>query len=110
MSGGNDIELTDDNFQSEVLDSDKPCLVDFWAEWCRPCLMIAPAVEELANEYTGKIKVGKVNVDEASQVSSDYGIMSIPTLAVFKNGEMVDKMVGASSKSAIEEFMKPHVS
>ena len=110
MSSGIEVNLTDDNFKSEVLDSTIPCLVDFWAEWCRPCIMIAPTVEEIAKEYQGKLKVGKVNVDEADKVSSDYGVMSIPTLAVFKNGEIVDKMVGASSKNAIEDFIKPHIS
>ncbi|MBN1521653.1 MAG: thioredoxin [Candidatus Aureabacteria bacterium] len=109
MSSNDALRITDENFQTEVLESRTPCLVDFWAEWCRPCLMIAPAVEEIAREYQGKVKIAKVNVDEAGHVSSDYGIMSIPTLAVFKDGELVDKMVGASSKSAIEEFIKPHL-
>ena len=109
MSSDGEVKLTDDNFKSEILDSQMPCLVDFWAEWCRPCLMIAPAIGEIAKEYQEKLKVGKVNVDEANQVSSDYGVMSIPTLAIFKNGDLVDKMVGASSKHAIEEFIKPHI-
>ncbi len=109
MSSELEITLTDDNFQSEVLESNLPCLVDFGAEWCGPCRMIAPSIEAIAAEYQGKLKVGKVNVDDASQVSTEYGVMSIPTLALFKNGEVVDKMVGGSSKSAIEDFLKPHL-
>jgi thioredoxin 1 len=110
MSSDLEVHLTDDNFHKEVIEANVPCLVDFWAEWCGPCRMIAPTVAEIAKQYQGKIKVGKVNVDEASQVSSDYGIMSIPTLALFKNGDLVDKMVGAVPKAQIEGFIKPHIS
>lgn len=89
--------LTDQNFEAEVLKSDIPVLVDFWAEWCHPCRIVGPIVEELASEYTGKLKVGKVNVD-LTQVANSYGIMSIPSLLIFKNGQVVKTMVGAQSK------------
>ena len=89
--------LTDQNFEAEVLKSDIPVLVDFWAEWCHPCRIVGPIVEELASEYTGKLKVGKVNVD-VNQVANNYGIMSIPSLLIFKNGQVVKTMVGAQSK------------
>jgi len=86
--------INDANFKQEVLESDLPVLVDFWAEWCAPCLMVAPTVEAIAKKYKGKLKVCKVNVDEAPKTSSEYGIMSIPTLAIFKGGEVVDKIIG----------------
>ena len=93
--------LTNANFEEEVLKSDIPVLVDFWAVWCGPCQMIAPIVAEIAKEYEGKIKVGKVNVDEEERLCFQYGISSIPTLLVFKNGELVNKAVGAMPKDAI---------
>ena len=92
-----DLVLTDQNFKAEVLESEIPVLVDFWAEWCHPCRIVGPIVEELAAEYAGRLKVGKVNVDE-NQVAGNYGIMSIPSLLIFKDGKVVKTMVGAQSK------------
>lgn len=94
-------KVNDTNFKQEVLESDIPVLVDFWAVWCAPCLMIAPAVEEIAKEYDGKLKVCKLNVDEAPKTSSEYGIMSIPTLAIFKDGVLADKVIGVVPKSEL---------
>ena len=90
--------VTDDTFDAEVLKSDVPVLVDFWAEWCRPCLMVSPIVEELGKEYEGKLKVAKVDVDSNARIATRYGIMSIPSLLFFKNGEVVDQIVGAVPK------------
>ena len=96
------VEITDSNFE-EVISSEKPVLVDFWAEWCGPCKMIGPVVEELASDYDGKAVVAKVNVDENPNVSAKFGIRSIPTLLVFKNGEIVDKQVGAVPKGVLSQ-------
>ena len=96
-----EIILTNDNFKQEVLNSDKPVLVDFWATWCGPCMMIAPTVEEIADEYDGKIKVGKINVDEEPFLAEQFGIQYIPTLMVFKNGEMTQKSTGLLQKEQI---------
>ena len=104
-----EIKVDDTNFKQEVLESDIPVLVDFWAEWCGPCRMVTPTVEEIAEEYDGKLKVCKLNVDEAPATASEYGIMSIPTLAVFKNGEVVERIIGAVPKPQIEEKIKPHI-
>jgi len=98
-------ELNDKNFEAEVVKSDKPVLVDFWAEWCVPCKMIAPAVEEIANENAEAIKVGKLNVDSNPAIASKYGIRSIPTLLLFKGGQVAEKIVGAISKDTIQEFV-----
>ncbi len=97
------VELTDSNFNDEVLNSDKPVLVDFWAEWCGPCRMVGPVVEELAGDYEGKVKVGKVDVDSNPQVSMQYGIRSIPSLLIFKNGDVVDQIVGAVPKAHLQK-------
>ena len=100
------ITLTEENFKSEVLESKKPVLVDFWAEWCGPCRIIAPSIEELANEYEGRAIIGKLNVDEQTNIAGQYGIRSIPTLLFFQNGEVVDQVVGAVPKGAIEDKLK----
>lgn len=95
------LELTDSNFDELVLKSEKPVLVDFWAEWCGPCRVVGPIVEEISNDYADKAVVGKVNVDENQEISFKYGIRNIPTLLVFKNGEVVDKQVGVAPKSVL---------
>lgn len=95
------LEITESNFEEVVLNSDQPVLVDFWAEWCGPCRMVGPLVDELHTEYEGKAVVGKVNVDQQSAIAAKYGIRNIPTILFFKNGEIVDKQVGAAQKSAL---------
>ena len=105
MAGENILEFSDQNFEQEVLKSDKPVLVDFWAEWCAPCRAIAPAVEAIAGEYAGRAKVGKLNVDENQSVTSRYNIRSIPTLLVFKNGEIKEQIVGATSKDNLAKLL-----
>ena len=96
-------ELNDGNFDGEVLKSDLPVLVDFWAPWCGPCHMVSPIVEEIGKDYEGKLKVGKLNVDENSQTAGQYGIMSIPSVLFFKDGKMVDQIVGAVPKQQFVE-------
>lgn len=97
------LHFTDENFQKEVLESDIPVMVDFYADWCGPCKMVAPIIEELAQEYSGKVKIGKLNVDEEANTAEKYRIMSIPTIMFFKNGASVDTMIGAHSKKAIQD-------
>src|SRR5580700_3662533 len=98
----NEVILTEENFDKEVLKSDLPVMVDFWAVWCGPCKVLGPIVEEISKEYEGKLKVGKINVDENNSLSSKYGIMSIPTLKFFKGGAMVGELIGAAPKSVLE--------
>ena len=100
------LEITDANFEELVVKSDKPVLVDFWAEWCGPCRMVGPVVEELSNDYEGKAVVGKVNVDLNSAVSAKFGVRNIPTILFFKGGEVVDKQVGAVPKAALDAKLK----
>ena len=102
------VEITDSNFE-EIIKSEGPVLVDFWAEWCGPCKMIAPVVEELASEYDGKAVIGKVDVDSNPEVSAKFGIRSIPTLLVFKNGEVVDKQIGAVPKNVLSEKLEAQI-
>jgi thioredoxin 1 len=100
------IEITDANFQDLVLKSDKPVVIDFWAEWCGPCRVIGPYVEELAKEYEGKAVIGKVDVDNNPNVSAEFGIRNIPTILFFKGGKIVDKQVGIAPKAALETKLK----
>lgn len=100
---------TDATFKHEVLESELPVLVDFWAPWCGPCCLVGPVVEELAGEYNGRVKVVKLNTDENTKIASAYGIMSIPTLAIFKNGKAVDGMVGAAPKKMLKTLLDKHI-
>jgi thioredoxin 1 len=102
------IEITDANFE-QLIQSDKPVLIDFWAEWCGPCRMVGPVVEELATEYEGRAIVGKLDVDANPQVSSKLGVRSIPTLLVFKNGQLIDKQVGAVPKHVLAQKLEAHL-
>ncbi len=103
------INLTDSNFESEVLKSELPVLVDFWAEWCMPCQILAPVIEEIATEYQGKLKVCKLNVDQAPQIAAKYQIMGIPTLILFKDGQIKEKIVGVVPKEIIKEKISPYI-
>jgi len=111
METAKPIQVTDTNFKQEVLESETPALVDFWAPWCGPCLMAAPVLEKLAQMYQGKLKVCKLNVDEARQTAIDYGIMSIPTLNIYKNGEVVDRIIGVTPnyESDLKKKIEPHL-
>ena len=100
------LELTDDNFEQEVLSSDTPVLVDFWAEWCMPCRMLAPTIDELANEFTGRVKVGKVDTDSNRDVSLKFDINAIPTVLLFKDGEVLRKFVGVTSKQEFADELE----
>lgn len=106
---GNAVAVTDQSFDQEVLQSPVPVLVDFWAAWCGPCKAIAPTVDQMAVEYAGKLKVVKIDVDANMEVSNRYGIMSIPSLVLFKNGQVVEKIVGALPKPAVISKIQPHL-
>lgn len=100
------VELNDSSFDAEVISSDKPVLVDFWAPWCGPCKALGPVIDEISNDFVDKVKVGKVNVDENPEISMKFGIRSIPTLIVFKDGEVQDQIIGAVPKSEIEKALE----
>ena len=104
-----ELTLTNESFENEVLNSDIPVVVDFWASWCGPCRMVAPIIEELAREYSGKAKVGKVNVDEEAELAVKYGIVSIPTVLIFKNSEVMEKLVGAQSQDEYEDAVDKYI-
>ena len=106
MAGANMVEFTDDNFDAEVLQSSTPVLVDFWATWCAPCKAIAPVLDLLADEYAGKVKIGKVNVDENPATPGQYGVRGIPTLILFKDGQILDQLVGAVPKNQLESLLQ----
>ncbi len=108
--GANTFEITDKNFDSDVIKSEKPVLIDFWAEWCGPCRMIAPLVEQIAEEYQGKIRVGKLDTDANTELAMKYGIMSIPTLLLFKGGKPVARMMGYQPKDRLLAQILPHLS
>jgi thioredoxin 1 len=103
------LNITKDSFEPDVLKADKPVVVDFWASWCGPCRMVAPIMEELADEFEGKVQIAKVNVDEEGELAAQFRIMSIPTVMVFKNGEAAEKIVGARSKAEFEESIQKHL-
>ena len=108
MASDKIIELTTDNFATEIQDN-RPILVDFWAEWCGPCRMVAPVLDELADEMDGKVRIGKLNVDENQELSMQYQVQSIPTFLLFKDGEVADRMMGAMPKAAFEKFIGKNV-
>jgi thioredoxin len=103
------VDLTTENFTKEVIESEIPVLVDFWAPWCGPCKMVAPHLDSLASSYSGKIKICKINVDEAPDIATRYSVMSIPAIFIFKNGEIMEKQVGAMNLSDLEKFVQSYV-
>jgi thioredoxin 1 len=109
MGSKHTLQFTDQNFEAEVLKSDKPVLVDFWAAWCAPCRMVAPALEAIAEEYADRVKVGKLNVDENQSVTSRYQIRSIPTLLVFKSGDVREQSIGVTSKDVIAKLLERYL-
>jgi thioredoxin 1 len=110
MAGSNTLTFTDAAFDSDVLKSSVPVLVDFWAEWCGPCRQMTPTIDSLASDYDGKVKIGKLNVDDNGQTAMRYNVRSIPTLLLFKNGQVVEQRVGAMGKSEVQKMIDAHVS
>ncbi|MCK5007933.1 MAG: thioredoxin [Spirochaetales bacterium] len=106
---GAEVTVTNDNFKAEVLDSDIPVLADFWAEWCVPCKMVGPILEQMAEDYKGKVKIAKINVDKEGELASNYNIVSIPTILLFHNGNVAKQQVGAVPKKALEELVKEYL-
>jgi thioredoxin 1 len=106
---GNVLEFDDSNFQTEVLGSTEPVLVDFWAPWCGPCKMLAPTIDELANDYSGKVRVGKINTDESRQVAIDHQISAIPTVMIFKDGQVVERVSGLQPKQQLAALLDKHL-
>jgi thioredoxin len=106
LNVANAVEITSSNFQGEVVESDVPVLIDFWAEWCGPCRMISPVIDELAGEYSGRVKVAKLDVDAEPGIASRYGVLSIPMVALFKDGEMVERVVGAKPKDRLVQELR----
>ncbi|MFP4383852.1 MAG: thioredoxin [Spirochaetia bacterium] len=104
-----EVTLTEGNFEQEVMNADMPVLVDFWAEWCMPCKMVAPVLEEIADEYAGKLKVGKLNVDSEGDIAMKYNVVSIPTILLFKDGKVVNQHIGAAPKNALENLFKDEI-
>ncbi|AFG38575.1 thioredoxin [Spirochaeta africana] len=104
-----EIEVTKDNFAAEVLEADVPVLVDFWADWCMPCKMVAPVLEELSATYAGKVKIAKVDVDSQGDLAAEYEVISIPTMVVFKGGEEVDRHLGAAPKDSLVQLLEKHL-
>ncbi len=109
MAGANVLHFDDSNFDAEVLQSSQPVLVDFWATWCGPCQMLAPTIDELATEYAGRVKVGKVDIEQAMKAATTYGIQSVPTVMVFQNGKPVDRIIGARSKKDYKALLDAKV-
>ena len=106
MAAENVHEFTDDNFQNEVLESDQPVLVDFWAEWCMPCKMLGPTIDQVASEFEGRAKIGKVNIDDHKKYATDYGVSAIPTVLIFKGGQIAKQFVGIASKEDISSALE----
>jgi thioredoxin 1 len=109
MAGQNTLTFTDGAWDTEVLQSDKPVLVDFWAEWCGPCRMMSPTIDALADDYNGRVKIGKLNVDENGAAAMRYGVRGIPTILIFKGGQVVATKVGATSKADLQGLIDPHL-